>query len=118
MSKFLYFSFICALIFTIVSSENRSCPKHNDISCEESEINKYTKSLRNHFIKIFEFLVKHFSGANPNLKKYLKLVEDARKNYAPCKQTNCACHSDVISTDLSIFKNGITDKLIKNIMSK
>lgn len=59
-----------------------------------------------------------FVEANSNYKKYIKFVEDARKRYIPCVQANCSCHLDVISKDLSIFKNGITDKLIKNIVSK
>lgn len=113
---------ILFVMFTIlfiinVSFANRSCSKQNGIACKEAEINKYSKGsytiIYNSFITSYSI-----SEANSKYKKYLNLIEDARKNYVPCKQVNCSCHSEVINKDLSVFKNGITDKLLKNIASK
>ncbi|CAH1102658.1 unnamed protein product [Psylliodes chrysocephalus] len=55
-----------------------------------------------------------------NLKynKYLKAIEDARKNYSPCENIKCSCYSHVISNDLEPFKNGISKQILDDIKSK
>lgn len=116
-----YFKVVITFLLLFVINDsfaNRSCSKHDDKTCQESETNKYSKGLL-WSLSWFLFLsYSHFLEANSKYKKYIKFVEDARKTYIPCKQANCSCHSNVISGDLSIFKNGITEKLIKNIASK
>ncbi|CAO1407480.1 unnamed protein product [Diamesa tonsa] len=48
---------------------------------------------------------------------YLKKIEDALKDYVPCEQAKCSCHSKVLRKDLQQFKN-ITKETIQQISSR
>lgn len=47
----------------------------------------------------------------------MKKIEDALKDYVPCEQTKCSCHSKVLRKDLQQFKN-ITKETMKQISSR
>lgn len=77
------------------------------------------KSIQSNEECVTNIVNKYSKEANTKYIKYLKLIDQARRNYKPCNENRCNCHAGVMSHDLKIFKErGISEKLINNIKSK
>ncbi|KAF7287188.1 hypothetical protein GWI33_002552 [Rhynchophorus ferrugineus] len=75
--------------------------QNDDEKCTSDGVNKYSKE------------------ANTKYVKYLKLINEAKRNYKGCNENRCNCHAPVIARDLKIFKDkGISAKLLDNVKTK
>nr|CAG4638501.1 EOG090X07KN [Cyclestheria hislopi] len=49
---------------------------------------------------------------NDRWEGHVKKISQALLQYKPCQLKNCSCYTDMITNDLIIFKDGITEELI------
>lgn len=51
-------------------------------------------------------------------KQYKSKISKAVADYVPCKSKNCSCLTDLVTSDLLPFKDGITKLMIEKAREK
>ncbi|GAB1598526.1 protein O-glucosyltransferase 1-like [Argonauta hians] len=92
MATKLYLCRACLLLTTLLvlfsSSQSNTCQQTGtncDTKSDDQEKSKYLKDNK--------------------WQKYLTLIDEATKNFKPCKRPNCSCHSNVIDDDLHVWEH-------------
>uniref|UniRef100_A0A670HL34 Protein O-glucosyltransferase 1 n=1 Tax=Podarcis muralis TaxID=64176 RepID=A0A670HL34_PODMU len=58
------------------------------------------------------------SSADTKWSKFLVQIDRAVENYKPCMQANCSCHQRVREQDLAPFREGISEELLSEAISR
>ena len=51
-------------------------------------------------------------------REFKSKISQAVADYVPCKSQNCSCLTDLVTSDLLPFKNGITKAMVEKSKEK